>query len=62
MLAISVNLEVAQNRVTPTTWRAQTAPNEGQIGDHGLRIHKQVIFDGNKDFVEICYDEHKGEI
>ena len=36
MLAMSMNLDGAKNRVTPTPWRAQSAPSEGQAGDRGL--------------------------
>lgn len=25
-------------------------------------VHKQAIFDGNKDFIEICHDECRGVI
>ena len=36
ILAISMNLDGARNRETPTPWRAQSAPSEGQVGDRGL--------------------------
>lgn len=36
ILAISMNLDGARNKVTPTPWRAQSAPSEGQAGDRGL--------------------------
>ena len=46
ILAISMNLDGARNRVTPTPWRAQSAPSEGQVGDRGLcKIGSESIGD-----------------
>ena len=46
ILAISMNLDGARNKVTPTPWRAQSAPSEGQARDRGLwKIGSESIGD-----------------
>ena len=57
ILAISMNLEGARNRVTPTPWRAQSAPREGHIGDRGWwNIGSESVEDS---FTEVGWEEGK---
>jgi len=57
ILAISMNLDGARNRVTPIPWRAQSAPSEGQAGDRGLwKIGSESVEDS---FAEVGWREGK---